>query len=234
MIPRRPGQFARERAVRLAIPVAALLVVAVVLAVVGLLRQWWPFSLLAWLVLWLEYRWEKGGRDPVPWMAGARGEQAVAGVLDELKSEGFRSVHDLDIGRGNVDHVVAGPTGVFLIETKSVKANLYPKSGRLMTANTDRTAWVKQATRCAMEVKRRLGLAGMDRFVPAIIVSTRGKVLRKPLTFGNVDVIELADLADHIRRPRAQSLDERDIARAIAAVLRGDQPVSVRSIDMVQ
>jgi hypothetical protein len=233
VIPRRPGQFAYQRAVRLAIPLAVLVFAAIVLSFVGL--WWWPFSLLALAILWLADRWGKSqARTPFSWMTGARGEQAVARVLDELKAEGFRSIHDLDIGRGNVDHVVAGPTGVFLIETKNVKSTLYPKAGRLMSGKADRSAWVRQATRGAIEVKRRLALAGIDRFVPAIIVSTNGKVLRKPLSFDNVDVIELGDLADHLRRPRAQTLDQRGVARAIAAVLRGDQAVSVRSVDMVE
>jgi len=51
---------------------------------------------------------------------GLRGEQAVAGVLHELGDAGYRAFHDLQPdGSWNIDHVLAGPRGVFLIETKA-------------------------------------------------------------------------------------------------------------------
>src|SRR5438876_69039 len=49
---------------------------------------------------------------------GERGEMKVAEVLDELRSLGYRPFHDL-LGTGyNIDHVIVGPAGVFVIETK--------------------------------------------------------------------------------------------------------------------
>jgi len=47
---------------------------------------------------------------------GARGEEVVAGLLAGLPS-GYHVFHDVRCGRG-IDHVVAGPNGVFVIETK--------------------------------------------------------------------------------------------------------------------
>ena len=38
--------------------------------------------------------------------------------LEELRSEGYKPVHDI-VGNGfNIDHVIVGPGGVFAIETK--------------------------------------------------------------------------------------------------------------------
>jgi hypothetical protein len=49
---------------------------------------------------------------------GERGELHVADVLEELRTEGYKPVHDI-VGDGfNVDHVIVGPGGVFAIETK--------------------------------------------------------------------------------------------------------------------
>ena len=49
---------------------------------------------------------------------GERGERHVAEVLDELRSDGYKPIHDI-VGDGfNVDHVLVGPGGVFAIETK--------------------------------------------------------------------------------------------------------------------
>ena len=49
---------------------------------------------------------------------GERGERHVADMLEELRSEGYKPVHDI-VGNGfNIDHVIVGPGGVFAIETK--------------------------------------------------------------------------------------------------------------------
>jgi hypothetical protein len=49
---------------------------------------------------------------------GERGERHVADVLEELRSHGYRPVHDIVRDGFNVDHVLVGPGGVFAIETK--------------------------------------------------------------------------------------------------------------------
>jgi len=50
---------------------------------------------------------------------GALAEEHVGAVLDQLSRERWRVIHDATLGRGNVDHIVIGPPGVFTIETKS-------------------------------------------------------------------------------------------------------------------
>jgi Nuclease-related domain len=53
------------------------------------------------------------------WRRGAHAERAVGERLEELRGEGFVVVHDLEQAReGNVDHLVSGPSGVFMVETK--------------------------------------------------------------------------------------------------------------------
>jgi hypothetical protein len=49
---------------------------------------------------------------------GERGELHVADVLEELRSDGYKPIHDIVADRFNIDHVVVGPAGVFAIETK--------------------------------------------------------------------------------------------------------------------
>jgi hypothetical protein len=50
---------------------------------------------------------------------GATGEEQVGGLLDQLSGRGWLVIHDATLGRGNVDHIVIGPPGIFTIETKS-------------------------------------------------------------------------------------------------------------------
>jgi hypothetical protein len=50
---------------------------------------------------------------------GASAEEQVGGLLDGLAGDEWRVIHDASFGRGNVDHVLIGPAGVFTVETKS-------------------------------------------------------------------------------------------------------------------
>lgn len=50
---------------------------------------------------------------------GAQGEEHVGELLNGLTDRGWLVIHDASFGRGNVDHILIGPAGVFTIETKS-------------------------------------------------------------------------------------------------------------------
>jgi len=51
---------------------------------------------------------------------GLRGEQAVAEAVTEVADSGYRGFHDFVVdGKWNIDHIVVGSRGVFLIETKA-------------------------------------------------------------------------------------------------------------------
>jgi hypothetical protein len=54
------------------------------------------------------------------WKQGAGGEQALGGALEQLRDEGFGILHDRQIPgtRANIDHLVVGPAGVFVIDAK--------------------------------------------------------------------------------------------------------------------
>ena len=57
--------------------------------------------------------------DGANWRKGAASEEAVGAALDQLLADGYTVSHDLEQQfEGNVDHLVTGPTGVFMIETK--------------------------------------------------------------------------------------------------------------------
>ncbi len=51
---------------------------------------------------------------------GARAEESVGLTLNELTRDGWTVFHDIEqAGEGNVDHLVFGPNGVYMIETKA-------------------------------------------------------------------------------------------------------------------
>ena len=50
---------------------------------------------------------------------GAAGEEQVGGLLDCLCENRWLVIHDASLGRGNIDHILIGPAGIFTVETKS-------------------------------------------------------------------------------------------------------------------
>ena len=54
------------------------------------------------------------------WAAGAEGERRTGRALRRLERLGWHAVHDLDrAAGGNVDHLVIGPAGVFVLDSKA-------------------------------------------------------------------------------------------------------------------
>jgi hypothetical protein len=72
--------------------------------------------------------------DVVAWRQGAAGERRTARLLDSLERHGWAVLHDLAIprSRANLDHLVIGPGGVFVIDSKQYRGRLQlDPTGRL-------------------------------------------------------------------------------------------------------
>jgi hypothetical protein len=72
--------------------------------------------------------------DAVAWRRGAAGERRTARVLAALERQGWVVLHDLAVprSRANLDHLVIGPGGVFVIDSKQYRGRLQlDPSGRL-------------------------------------------------------------------------------------------------------
>jgi hypothetical protein len=72
--------------------------------------------------------------DAVAWRQGAAGERYTARLLAGLERQGWVVLHDLAVpgSRGNIDHLVIGPGGVFVIDSKQYRGRLrLDSSGRL-------------------------------------------------------------------------------------------------------
>jgi hypothetical protein len=72
--------------------------------------------------------------DAVAWRQGAAGERRTARLLAGLERQGWVVLHDLAVpgSRANIDHLVVGPGGVFVIDSKQYRGRLrLDPSGRL-------------------------------------------------------------------------------------------------------
>jgi hypothetical protein len=87
-----------------------------------------PFILVS---LFFTYRIIAKFREAENYRLGLRGEQAVAESLVEVADSGYLVFHDFIAEKlGNLDHIVVGSRGVFLIETKARSRPTKSKSGQ--------------------------------------------------------------------------------------------------------
>ena len=91
------------------------------------------------------------------WHRGAVGEEHVGKIIDGLREQGWLAIHDAQTGRGNIDHILVGPSGLFTVETKS-------RVGRIDPDRIDQ-AMLKQAYAESKAVERITGLAVEPLFV---------------------------------------------------------------------
>jgi hypothetical protein len=71
------------------------------------------------------------------WRRGARGERQTARLLDRLGHDGSRVFHDLAMpgSPANIDHLVVGPSGVFVIDSKQWTGSVHQSADELIWHN---------------------------------------------------------------------------------------------------
>ena len=136
---------------------------------------------------------------------GATGEEHVGAILDALAPQGWRVVHDIDTGRGNVDHVVVGPGGVFTIETKS-------HAGRIEVDRIDASMW-RQAYAQAKWVEQAIGAK-----TTPLLVFSRAYLSRLVARRRGVTVLPARMLSGHLLR-RRPALSTAEIERLAGVLL---------------
>jgi hypothetical protein len=88
---------------------------------------------LAILVAGWELRFQPSP-EAIAWRRGAAGERRTARLLGPLERHGWAILHDLALpgSRANIDHLVIGPGGVFVIDSKQYRGRLQlDRFGRL-------------------------------------------------------------------------------------------------------
>lgn len=108
---------------------------------------------------------------------GAKAEVDVADELVKLP-DSYHVFHDLTFPGFNIDHVVLGPTGIFLIETKSQKGTITQRDGTVL--RNGRKFFKDFVDQCLSQVyalKEYLRQAGFnEQFITPILCFSRGFV----------------------------------------------------------
>ncbi len=105
------------------------------------------------------------------WHRGAVGEERVGKIIDGLGGQGWLAIHDASTGRGNVDHILVGPAGLFTIETKSHRGRIDPDRIDL--------AMLKQAYAESKAIENLTGLAVEPLLVFSQAYLTKRAVARR-------------------------------------------------------
>ena len=94
------------------------------------------------------------------WRRGAKGERRTARLLDRLTRDGFVVFHDLAIpgSPANVDHLMIGSTGVFVIDSKQWTGSVHQSADGLAWHNHHRLDRTLETVRWeAQAISRLLG-----------------------------------------------------------------------------
>jgi hypothetical protein len=135
---RRASELAawtRSLAWRAPLVTAAGLVAGALAAQTGLSGAGLASLAVAALVGWrLRFRPSNQAR---AWQRGAQGERHTARLLDRLGRDGYVSFHDLALPHSpaNLDHLVVGPSGVFVIDSKQWTGQVHQSSDGLVWHN---------------------------------------------------------------------------------------------------
>ena len=120
-------------------------------------------------LLWIIWSLMAGLRRVESFYKGARGEEKVSGILESLP-DSYHVFNDFTVGRNHIDHVVAGPGGVFAIETKFWNGKVTVEDGHVLLDGQlpDRSP-LNQAIREATLVRNALVSAGWNGLVTPVV-----------------------------------------------------------------
>jgi Nuclease-related domain len=141
---------------RVPLVAAAGLAAQVLAAQAGLPRAGLAGLAVAALVGWrLRFRPSEQART---WQRGAHGERHTARQLRRLHRDGYVVFHDLAVpdSPANVDHLVIGPTGVFVIDSKQWTGSVYQGADGLTWHNHSRLDRSLETVRWEAETVGRL------------------------------------------------------------------------------
>jgi len=134
---------------------------------------------------------------------GERGERVVGEALEELENEGYRAVHSIFLEGCDIDHVLVGPAGVFLIETKYRNGNgliTFRNGQGIFVGNKRRwNGAIQQAKRGASKVSDIIrGKCGLAEGVWPVVVIVGNWRIADEWAFTDARVFTPESLRDYV------------------------------------
>lgn len=144
------------------------------------------------------------------WARGAAGEQATERELLKLPPT-FHIVHGLTVSRSgsDIDHVVIGPTGIWVIDSKDWSYPAEVRDGALWCGRYSRQQHVDAVETQAAIVEERLGYHGN-----AVLCFVGALGPRPAMAVGRARALSIEVIVDHLRSGPV-TMGETEIARAV-------------------
>jgi hypothetical protein len=158
------------------------------------------------------------------WRRGAAGERRTARLLDRLTGEGYVVFHDLAVpgSPANVDHLVIGPSGVFVIDSKQWTGSVRQGADGLAWHNHYRLDRTLETVRWeAQTISRILGTCA------AALLCVHGAHVHG----GGLDLQGVAIMPAHLVRSALgydQVLSDADVALLATTARARLRPASIR------
>lgn len=163
------------------------------------------------------------------WSVGAEGERRVADALGNIPD--IEVLHDRLVPKGgaaNIDHIVVGPAGVFVIDAKNYSGELAVRDVgrwtvsdlRLFVAGRDRTGLTDGVLKQALAVRSALGREWSEVPVTGVLCFVKCSWARKTVKNVNgVTVLWPEALHTHVRPKGAFTEDVASIAAQLRTAL---------------
>jgi hypothetical protein len=154
---------------------------------------------------------------------GFNGERYVAEELSRLIANGFEIYHDVPFEGFNLDHVLVGPPGVFVVETKTRSKKL-DKSGvkeyrvqfdgnYLQWAGGRDDSDLEQVSRNAKTLSTWLGTAVGERVSVTPILTYPGWMINRTVPFNTVHVLNPKEIHGVCSDKRSKRIPDQLIRR---------------------
>lgn len=186
-----------------------------------------PIILASWL--FVAKKLKSVERDRINFRKGLMGEAVIGYILEGFPDD-FRVIHDLSTPFGNIDHVIIGPTGAYVIDAKNWKGVIAADGNGELLLNgkpTQKTE-VKNLTRRIMSIKEKIKvLSSLDPYVQGIFAFPSAYIEAKWGTTGYIHCVKDEQLYDYIvENKKSKKLDTKKIdalSQAFLALARMDR-----------
>lgn len=158
--------------------------------------------LLALALIGLVLAFMRGLRHVESFFKGARGEERVSRILNNLPDQ-YHVFNDFIAGGSHIDHVVVGPAGVFSIETKNWRGVVTVEEGHILVdGRLPSRPPLAQAQREAALLKTSLAKAGWVGLVTPVLAFASDTFKAHVAEEGGTVIMNASELAKSFETAR--------------------------------
>lgn len=192
------------------------------------------FSILFVVAVLLSVKWtnkkiKELEAERIKFRKGAVGEALIGYILEGFPDD-YRVIHDLTTPFGNIDHVVVGPSGAYVIDTKNWKGVVAADSNGelLLNGKPTQKPEIRNLTRRIMSIKEKIKvLSAMDPYVQGVFAFPSAYIEAKWGATGYVHCVKDEQLYDYIvenkKGNRLSKKEIENISQAFLALARMDK-----------